>query len=232
MDQEDTVEYGQCRQQLGTLGRGHERPRTALAGADAGIVLNPDDEGRPRGPRAREEAHMADVQQIEHTRAEDGPRGVGRPGEPLEIQRVGGVHPRARTYHRATDPKERSMRASTHHHIGVRVTDIERAAQFYIDAFDGHWMARPFTLSGDFAEVVMEGPPGVSFRVCMVGLDEGCMELFEFVEPVHPIEPVHPTRGNIIHFGIQVDDVGEALRRVEAAGGTRIWPDISPVGHS
>jgi catechol 2,3-dioxygenase-like lactoylglutathione lyase family enzyme len=122
------------------------------------------------------------------------------------------------------------MRASTHHHIGLRVRDIERAAQFYIDAFNGHWMARPFTLEGEFAEVVMEGPPGVSFRVCMVGLDEGSVELFEFVEPVHPIEPVHPTRGNIIHFGIQVDDVAEALRRVEAAGGQRIWPDISPWG--
>jgi catechol 2,3-dioxygenase-like lactoylglutathione lyase family enzyme len=122
------------------------------------------------------------------------------------------------------------MRASTHHHIGLRVRDIERAAQFYIDAFNGHWMARPFTLAGEFAEVVMEGPPGVSFRVCMVGLDEGSVELFEFVEPVHPIDPVHPTRGNIIHFGIQVDDVAEALQRVEAAGGQRIWPDISPWG--
>ena len=27
------------------------------------------------------------------------------------------------------------------------------------------------------------------------------------VDPVHPVEVVHPTRGNIIHYGIQVDDV-------------------------
>jgi catechol 2,3-dioxygenase-like lactoylglutathione lyase family enzyme len=122
------------------------------------------------------------------------------------------------------------MRASAHHHSGLRVSDIDRAAQFYIDAFDGHFMAKPFTLQGDFAEVVMDGPPGVSFRVCMVGFDQGCVELFEFTEPVHPIDPVHPTRGNIIHMGIQVDDVDEALRKVEAAGGKRLWPEVSPWG--
>lgn len=122
------------------------------------------------------------------------------------------------------------MQASAHHHPGLRVSDIERSGQFYIDAFDGHWMARPFTLQGDFAATVMEGPPGVSFRVCMVGFAAGCVELFEFVEPAYEVEPVHPTRGNIIHFGIQVDDVTEALQRVEAAGGRRIWPDVSPWG--
>jgi catechol 2,3-dioxygenase-like lactoylglutathione lyase family enzyme len=110
------------------------------------------------------------------------------------------------------------------------VSDIERAAHFYLEAFDGHWMVKPFAIAGDFAEVVMDGPPGVSFRVCMIGFAAGCVELFEFVEPVYPIEPVHPTRGNIIHFGIQVDDVEEALRRVEAAGGRRLWPDINPWG--
>ena len=65
------------------------------------------------------------------------------------------------------------MPASAHHHIGLRVSDIDRAAQFYIDAFDGHWMAKPFTLSGEFAEIVMDGPPGVAFKVCMVGFEDG-----------------------------------------------------------
>jgi len=122
------------------------------------------------------------------------------------------------------------MRASAHHHTGLRVSDLDRAARFYIEAFDGHWMAKPFAIAGDFAEVVMDGPPGVSFRVCMVGFAEGCVELFEFLEPVHPIDPVHPTKGNLIHMGIQVDDVQEALARVEAAGGTRLWPEVSPWG--
>jgi catechol 2,3-dioxygenase-like lactoylglutathione lyase family enzyme len=119
---------------------------------------------------------------------------------------------------------------TTHHHVGLRVTDIERSARFYIEAFDARYKALPFTIEGDFAEVVMDGPPGVSFTVCMIEFDEGTIELFEFNEPAHPAEPVHATRGNIIHFGIQVDDVPGALAKVEAAGGKRLWPDVNPWG--
>ncbi len=122
------------------------------------------------------------------------------------------------------------MQTSANHHPGIRVTDIDRSARFYMDVFDGHWLTLPFVIEGDFAEVVMEGPPGVSFKVCHVGFDDGCVELFEFIEPAYPADPVHPTRGNFIHFGFQVDDVDEALRRVEANGGKRIWPEVNPWG--
>ena len=59
------------------------------------------------------------------------------------------------------------MKATAHHHCGLRVIDIDRAARFYIDAFDGHFLAMPFPLEGDFAETVMEGPGGVAFKVCV-----------------------------------------------------------------
>ena len=36
-----------------------------------------------------------------------------------------------------------------------------------------------------------------------------------------------PTRGNLLHFGVQVDDVPAALARVETAGGRRIWPEVA-----
>lgn len=122
------------------------------------------------------------------------------------------------------------MPVSAHHHPGLRVADAERSAEFYVDAFDGHHLVHPFTIDGDFAEIVMDGPPNVAFKVAMVGFDDGAIELFEFVEPVAPIEPVHPTRGNIIHFGMQVDDVAASLVKIEAAGGRRIWPAINPWG--
>ena len=122
------------------------------------------------------------------------------------------------------------MPTTVNHHVGLRVTDIDRAARFYIEAFGARYKALPFTIEGDFAEVVMDGPAGVAFKVCMLDFDDGTIELFEFVNPVHPAETVHPTRGNIIHFGIQVDDVPAALQSVEAAGGKRLWPDVNPWG--
>jgi catechol 2,3-dioxygenase-like lactoylglutathione lyase family enzyme len=118
------------------------------------------------------------------------------------------------------------MPASAHHHPALRVSDLDRAAQFYLDAFEGHWVTRPFVLEGDLAEIVFGGPPGLRCRVCHIGFDEGTVELFEFLEPVVPFRSVDAWEGNLLHFGIQVDDVAAALGRVEAAGGRRRWPEI------
>ncbi len=123
------------------------------------------------------------------------------------------------------------MSATTHHHPALRVSDLDRSAQFYIDAFDGHWITRRFVLEGPFAEMVFGGPPGTKYAVSHVGFDEGsCVELFEFLEPVAPIREIHPWEGNLLHFGMQVDDVPAALARVEAAGGRRLWPEIAEWG--
>ena len=122
------------------------------------------------------------------------------------------------------------LRANAHHHPALRVSDLERAADFYIEAFDGHWVTRPFVLEGDFAEMVFGGPPGTRYRVCHVAFDEGCVELFEFLEPVVPVRHINPWEGNFLHFGVQVDDVPDALARVEKAGGRRIWPEIAVWG--
>ena len=38
------------------------------------------------------------------------------------------------------------MSATTHHHPALRVSDLDRSALFYIDAFEGHWITRRFVL--------------------------------------------------------------------------------------
>lgn len=118
------------------------------------------------------------------------------------------------------------MRVSVHHHAGFRVADIERAARFYIDALGGHWATGPMLYEGPDAEEIMGGTPGTRFKVCHIGFDEGVIELFEFLEPVAATGLLPDHGGKIIHFAFEVDDVDEALRRVERAGGKRYWPQV------
>ncbi len=127
------------------------------------------------------------------------------------------------------------MRVSANHHPGFRVSDIERSGRFYIEALGGRWQTKPGIHAGRTAQVTMGGTPDARFKVCHIAFDEGTIELFEFLEPVHPVIPVGPAEGGIIHFAFEVDDVAEALERVERAGGKRYWPEIreiKPLGFS
>ena len=123
------------------------------------------------------------------------------------------------------------MKTSAFHHPGLRVTDIDRSARFYLDAFDGHWLTKPFVLEGEFPGVANWAAPRASAsRSATSASTRERSSLFESSGSAHPIEVVHPTRGNLIHFGLQVEDVAKALERVEALGGRRLWPDINPWG--
>lgn len=114
---------------------------------------------------------------------------------------------------------------SAYHHIALRVSDIDRAIRFYLDAFDGHLLTSQMEYEGPDAAAIM-GTPNAHFKVCLIGFDEGIIELFQFLEPAHPVAPGGQAQDAIIHFAVTVDDVHEALERVEAAGGKRFWPEI------
>lgn len=118
------------------------------------------------------------------------------------------------------------MKVSAHHHPGFRVADIERAARFYIEGLGGHWQTSPMLYEGPDAEEIMGGTPGTRFKVCHIGFGEGVIELFEFEQPSAPTGATPDHMGKIIHFAFQVDDVEEALARVEKAGGKRYWPQV------
>jgi len=118
--------------------------------------------------------------------------------------------------------------ANAHHHVALRVADIERAAGFYITVFGGRWLTKPFVIEGRFAETIY-GRPGVRVKVCHVGFDEGTVELFQFIEPASATGSYDPTRANLMHYAIQVEDVDAAVERVEAAGGRALFP-VTPWG--
>ena len=116
--------------------------------------------------------------------------------------------------------------ASAYHHIGLQVSDLDRAAAFYIDVLDGHWLTMPILMDDEAAAEVMDGPPGTRFRHCKIGFDPGVVELFEFVGPNVPAWTEGRAWLRLPHFSIVVDDVRATLRLVEQAGGRRLWPEI------
>ena len=121
------------------------------------------------------------------------------------------------------------MPTSVNHHLGLRVSDLERSAQFYIDAFGAGLRTQPMSYGPPDAGEILDGPADLSFRVCHVGFDEGTIELFELSEPYRATEPIPATQGGIIHYALQVDDVDAALERVERAGGKRLWKECREI---
>jgi len=115
------------------------------------------------------------------------------------------------------------------HHVGLQVAHIERAGDFYCQALGGRWLVRPVTFEGRGADQAM-GTAGVRLRLAMIGLANGAVELFEFLEPVAPEWARRAHDGRLPHLAVQVDDTDAALERVEAAGGRRVWPAVDRFG--
>jgi catechol 2,3-dioxygenase-like lactoylglutathione lyase family enzyme len=122
------------------------------------------------------------------------------------------------------------MKPNSNSHIAVRVANMQRSIDFYRNVFEAEVLAGPFPLSGPFAAVVSGGPEGVRWNVAITKMGDGVMELFELVEPDLPLHEVHMTQGNLLHFGVQVEDVDKTLEFVEANGGKRFWPEVADMG--
>ena len=117
------------------------------------------------------------------------------------------------------------------HHSGLPVADIDAAARFYVEAFDGRLLHKPVLQQGEAAEAVMGGPPGIGFKFVYVGFENGAVELFEFVGSAPRwVPPAVP--GRVPHFALDCDDVAETVARVEAAGGQHLWPEVLTWGDS
>ncbi len=109
------------------------------------------------------------------------------------------------------------MAARIDHHVALRVADLDAAVRFWTEGVGGRLATEPTTRSGGYFDLLFE--PGCTVTVCYVLFEAGAIELFEFREPRKPLPPPSQTGDAVMHFGITVRDVPEALARVEAAGG-------------
>jgi catechol 2,3-dioxygenase-like lactoylglutathione lyase family enzyme len=111
------------------------------------------------------------------------------------------------------------------------VGDLERARRFYTEAFDGRPLTMPVVLEGAAAEMVMAGPSGARYAMCLIRIGSATVELFSFIGESRPAWE-RRADGRLPHFGLQVDDVGEALERVERAGGRRLFDRVERWGRA
>jgi predicted enzyme related to lactoylglutathione lyase len=120
------------------------------------------------------------------------------------------------------------VKASVHHHA-LQVSDLDRAVAFYAEAFGARHLGGPLSVKEDTAELFMDGPAGTGFRMSLIGLDDDILELFEFAaDGVPPWAQRSP--GRLPHLALEVEDVDDALARVEHAGGTRLFSAVRPFG--
>jgi lactoylglutathione lyase len=121
--------------------------------------------------------------------------------------------------------------SATVHHVGLQVSDIDRAGAFYVAALGARWMVMPLAFEGDGAAQAM-GHEGAKLRLAMLGLGEAMLELFEFTGDDVPEWARRPRDGRLPHLAVLVEDTDAALERVEAAGGRRIWPEVDRFGRA
>lgn len=107
------------------------------------------------------------------------------------------------------------------HHVGLHVADVERAGAFYEHALGATWLVKPCAFEGDGARLSMNVD---KVRLAMLKLGDGAVELFELPEPPQP------SQSRLPHLAVTVENTDAALERVEAHGGTRLWPQVDRFG--
>lgn len=111
-------------------------------------------------------------------------------------------------------------------HVGVSVSNLERAVEFYRDAF-GMEIVVQRSFEGERDETIL-GLRGARGRVAMVALGNAEIELFEFASPrPKPADPNRPVCDHgITHFCLQVTDLHAEYARLKGAGVTFHCPPL------
>lgn len=121
-------------------------------------------------------------------------------------------------------------------HVGITVPDIEPAARFLEDAFGAQALYDNVTEAtpqqGPGIERTLGLPKGTSVvHMRMMRLGTGAsVELFQMRVPEGQHKPVLASDLGVQHFAVYCDDMPEAAKRFEAAGGTLLTPPQELLG--
>jgi catechol 2,3-dioxygenase-like lactoylglutathione lyase family enzyme len=105
------------------------------------------------------------------------------------------------------------------HHVGISVSNLDRAVEFYTQALDMELIGPAFPFGGPQYEQVM-ALGNARGRMCMLRKDSLRLELFEFAHPSpgrqNPDCPVADI--GLSHFGVEVTDIDRIYERLHGAG--------------
>lgn len=116
----------------------------------------------------------------------------------------------------APAPEVKSINLSKAAHVGISVSDLDRAVAFY-SALTG----REPAASGDMDSVAFgdaQGLPNARLRYATINLDNIGIDLIEFRDPVGAPTEGRANRPGSMHLCLQVDDFESVYRRMKEAG--------------
>ncbi|MFE5029910.1 VOC family protein [Streptomyces sp. NPDC056656] len=107
-------------------------------------------------------------------------------------------------------------------HVGICVTDVERARRFYCELF-GFEETYSRKVSGEeFARLMQR--PSLDVQVTVLTLGPQKIELVHHFSPPPVVEPLRSTNTvGFTHAAIYVSDVKATAERVEELGGSALW---------
>jgi catechol 2,3-dioxygenase-like lactoylglutathione lyase family enzyme len=103
----------------------------------------------------------------------------------------------------------------TPHHVGVTVSDLDRAVDFYTETFDLE-VAAEIAVGGEaFADAVDGDGAAADFAHLVAGDDGTVVELVAYDPAGEATADPELNRPGAIHLGLSVDDVAEFYRGLD-----------------
>jgi catechol 2,3-dioxygenase-like lactoylglutathione lyase family enzyme len=115
------------------------------------------------------------------------------------------------------------------HHVGITVSDLERAIDFYHGMLGLGFVNEPSPLfdSPELGPAV--GVPGAALRQVSLAMGDATLELLEYVRPPSPVDAPLPQNAlGAQHVAFLVDDI-EAKRAELEGKGVEFYSDVNVV---
>jgi catechol 2,3-dioxygenase-like lactoylglutathione lyase family enzyme len=115
------------------------------------------------------------------------------------------------------------------HHVGITVSDLDRAIDFYHDVLGLEFVSEPSPVFDDPALGPAVGVPGAALRQVSLTAGDIIVELLEYVRPESPV--VAPLPQNALgaqHVAFLVDDIRAKKAELEGRG-VRFYSDVNVV---